>query len=201
VRIVLQGGGTLAAELAAALAEQGREVSRGPEPGWEPPPAAALYVIPDPDVPPEPGELLAEEPARAYRFGLAALEAFETGRAGRLVYVVRSFASVRAAPAYPEAGIVGAGVAAVVRALAARAVGTDSTVNLLAVGLLARPDDERLARALAGPVSADRWVATKQGRLLELSELVGSLAFLLAPTSSLANGATVTVDRTLSTRF
>jgi NAD(P)-dependent dehydrogenase (short-subunit alcohol dehydrogenase family) len=203
--IVLKGDGDFAAELKRALTLRGNEVARAPAlrllRNLTPPPEAALYVAPDPIEPPEPGMVLAGELTRAYRFGLAVIDAFDRPGAGRIVYVVRSFASLRAAPAFAEAGILGAALTGVVRALAARTIGTPITVNLVAVGLLARPGDERLAQALAGPFPGEQWVAMKQGRLLGLNEIADCLAFLLSPASSLMNGAIITADATLSTRL
>jgi NAD(P)-dependent dehydrogenase (short-subunit alcohol dehydrogenase family) len=200
---LLHGDGVLTTELAGILRERGTNLKRtGPSnlPTWDPQPDAAVYVVEDPDQRSDSGSILDREPASAYRFGLAALSAFENTGRGSLVYVSRSFVSSRGVTAYPEAFVAGAGIIGVVRALAARTVGTELRVNLLAVGIV-DCDGDPLRHATAGPMPAEQWVAAKQGRLMQIGEVASALSFLVSPSASLLNGATLSADRTLSTRL
>lgn len=201
--IVVHGDGVLAGEVAELLGEDADIVRSGSAapPPWEPVPAGAVYVAPDPHEPCEPGALLEVLPACAYRFGLAALDALAQRGGGRLLYVTRSFASLRASAAFPESAIAGAAIVAVARALAARSLGAQTSVALLAVGLLERPEDDALAAPLAGQLEPGQWIALKQGRAVAPRELGRALAFLLSTRASVLNGAVLAVDSTLSGRL
>jgi hypothetical protein len=199
-RVVVHGSGDLAAGLAASLEPRAERVQRVPTAdagAWEQGVRGAVYV--PAQAGPGSGDLLAAEPASAYRFGLAALDRLGDAGGGALVFVVRSYASTLATTALEEEGIAGAAIAAVARALSARAVGGPVRVHVLALGLL--DGDRGVATALAGPAPVDVWVAARQHRLLAPSEAADALAFLLDDAAAMLNGATLAADLGLSTRL
>lgn len=202
--VKLCGTGPMSDWIAAHLGGHGYHVRRiqaesGAE--WTQSVQRAIYVLPDPSPACRFDGVLGREPATAYAFGRAALEAFRERGFGRLVYVIRSFLGLRGSSVFAEAAAVSATVMAVSRSLAATCIGSQVTVNTLAVGFVQEETDMRLIQALSGGGDPGAWILPRQARFLRPEEVVASLRFLLSTSSSAVNGAVVPVDATLSARL
>jgi SDR family mycofactocin-dependent oxidoreductase len=167
--------------LDAAIAAAG--VIAGGVPLWEMPPAQQQAVL-DVDL----GGVLS-----LARAAIPALLRRPAPRSGRFV-AVASAAATRGLPLLAAYCAAKAGVAGLVRALAAELAGSGVTANAVSPGSTATPMLAQSARlyGLPGPEA----FAGQQpaGRLLDPAEVAAVLAFLAGPASSGMTGAVVPVD-------
>ena len=114
-------------------------------------------------------------------------------RAGRFL-AVASAAATRGLPMLAAYCAAKAGVAGLIRALAAELGGTGITANAVSPGSTATPILDESAR-LYGLADAQAFAAQQPaGRLLDPAEVAAVLAFLASPASSGMTGAVIPVD-------
>ena len=167
--------------LDAAVAAAG--VIAGGVPLWEVPPAQEQAVL-DIDL----GGVLS-----LARAAVPALLRRPVPRAGRFL-AVASAAATRGLPMLAAYCAAKAGVAGLIRALAAELADSGVTANAVSPGSTATPILDQSAR-LYGLPGAEAFAGQQPaGRLLDPAEVAAVLAFLASPASSGMTGAVVPVD-------
>jgi SDR family mycofactocin-dependent oxidoreductase len=133
----------------------------------------------------------------AARVGIPALLRRPEPRSGRFV-AVASAAATRGLPMLAAYCAAKAGVAGLVRALAAELRGTGVTANAVSPGSTQTPILDESAR-LYGLESADAFSAQQPlGRLIRPEEVAEAIVWLAGPGASAVTGAAVAVDGGLS---
>lgn len=148
-------------------------------------------------VPPEQEEAVLDVDLRGVvnlaRVAVPALLRRPAPRSGRFL-AVASAAATRGLPMLAAYCAAKAGVAGLIRALAAELGGTGVTANAVSPGSTGTPMLAESARLYDLPAAADFASSQPMGRVLEPAEIAAVLAFLAGPDSSAMTGAVVPVD-------